>query len=193
MFTGITGKLLIAQAVVILCMAAAGYFYFNHSQSVISGLTADKARLETAVNLQEETIAAQQAAAQRQNAESLRLQQSLSDAESQRRDLESRLRSRNLEAMARTNSADLEQRINRATIQAFRDIETITRPRDRVPAQTNEAETRQPETGRNQVPAQPSTNATPQVGSHRSQPSASIGNQPPPRPPRQYPTAGASR
>lgn len=126
MFGSITSKILIGQFVVMLVMAAGGYLYFKHSQSVIGRLTEEKTRLEISVREQEATILAQREAAARQNTESLRLQQSLVDAESQRRTLESRLRARNLEAMARANSADLERRINRATIEAFRDIENLT-------------------------------------------------------------------
>jgi hypothetical protein len=196
MFTGITGKILIAQAVVIVCMATAGWLYFNHSQSVISGLTADKARLETAVQVQEATIAAQQAAAQRQNTESLRLQQNLVDAEARRRELESRLRSRNLEAMARANSADLEQRINRATIQAFRDIETLTRPRDRAaPSNAPGTTNAQSPASTSAAPAQSNT-TTGQAAANQSPALEQTGpanGQPPPRPPRQYPATGGSR
>jgi hypothetical protein len=132
MFSGITGKLVIIQFCVILTLIGTGYAYFRYSESVIAGLHEDKAKLETAVKTQEETIAAQKQAAQKQNAENLRLQQGLFDAENQRRDLEAKLRRKNLEAMARANSADLEQRINRATSQAFKDIETLTKPKDRT-------------------------------------------------------------
>ena len=138
MFSGITGKLVIIQFCVILTLIGTGYAYFRYSESVIAGLHEDKAKLETAVKTQEETIAAQKQAAQKQNAENLRLQQGLFDAENQRRDLEAKLRRKNLEAMARANSADLEQRINRATSQAFKDIETLTKPKDRTESKTSE-------------------------------------------------------
>lgn len=125
------GKIAIAQFLIMALMAAGGYFYFRHSQAVISDLTENKARLEVAVRSQEEAIRAQQEFSRRQNDENLRLQQGVADAESRRRDLESRLRRANIEVMARSNRADLERRINQSTEQAFREIERITAPRDR--------------------------------------------------------------
>lgn len=174
---GITSKLTIIQFVVILIMIGIGYIYFRYSQGVIADLNASNARLQTAIETQEATIAAQRQAAERQNAENLRLQQGLADADRNRRELEGLIRRRNLEAMARANSQDLEQRINRATVQAFRDIENITTPRDR-PSQ-------------NQIPQRPS--AQPQSPT-QSPPASQIPTnyQPPPRPPRTV-QQGASR
>jgi cell division protein FtsN len=128
---GISNKLVLIQFVVIVTLIGSGYAYFRHSQGVIAALHEDKAKLETAVKIQDETISAQKAQAQKQNFENLKLQQSLFDAENQRRDLEAKLRRKNLEAMARANSVDLEQKINKATEQAFRDIENLTKPKDR--------------------------------------------------------------
>jgi len=125
------GKIAAIQLIVILLMLAAGYAYFKHTTGVIAGLHEDRAKLELAVREQEETIQAQQDAANRQNEENLHLQQKLADADGNRRRMESILRRKDLEAMARANSADLEMRINRATTRAFKDIETITAPRDR--------------------------------------------------------------
>lgn len=129
---GISNKLVLIQFVVILTLIGSGYAYFRYSQSVIAALHEDKAKLETAVKIQEETITAQKVQAQKQNVENLKLQQSLFDAENQRRDLEAKLRRKNLEAMARANSVDLEQKINKATEQAFKEIETLTKPKDRA-------------------------------------------------------------
>ncbi len=192
MFSGISSKVILIQFVLMLAMVGAGYWYFQHSQAVIAALHEDKAKLETAVKVQEETIAAQQAAAQRQNAENLRLQQSLSDAESRRRDLETTIRRRNLEAMARANSADLEQRMNRATVQAFRDIENITRPRDRpVEQPTSRPQGTQPTS----EPSQASATPPPSVAQpNTAQPNTSQPSniQPPPRPPRTSTVPGRS-
>lgn len=162
----------------LLMMASGGYFYFKHSQSVISNLTEDNARLEISVRQQEATIAAQRDAASRQNSESLRLQQTLADAESQRRLLENRLRARNLEAMARADSADLERRINRATVEAFRDIETLTGS-NRTPSPGNISENNQSRTSAGGTVSNIGTLPT--------------NHQPPPRPPVRGNNIGSTR
>jgi septal ring factor EnvC (AmiA/AmiB activator) len=127
MFGGFLGKIVAVQAIVLVLMAGGSYAYFRYSQSQIREISENNARLHEAVRTQETAIASLREMAERQNVESSRLQQSLSDAESTRRNLEMRLRRQNLEAMARNNSSDLEQRINRATVQAFSDLENITR------------------------------------------------------------------
>lgn len=167
---GISNKLVLVQFVIIVTLVGAGYAYFRHSQSVIAGLHEDKAKLETAVKLQEDTISAQKNHAQKQNTENLRLQQNLFDAENQRRDLEIKLRRKNLEAMARANSVDLEQRINKATEHAFKEIESVTKPKDRVDNKDKSG-----------------TVPTSQSHSSNSIPS---NVQPPPRPPNSRPAGG---
>jgi uncharacterized Zn finger protein (UPF0148 family) len=159
------GKIAAIQLIVILLMSIAGYLYFKHTESVITSLHEDKAKLETAVREQEATIQAQQDAADRQNKETLHLQQRLADADNNRRRLESLLRRKDLESMARANSADLETRVNRATIRAFGDIEMITTPRDRP-----------------QPPASAST-PTPQQTPATVTGAVPSNVQPPPRPP----------
>ena len=161
------GKIAAIQLVIILLMSGAGYAYFRHTENVINGLHEDKAKLETSVHEQEQTIAAQQASSRRQNEENLRLQQSLADADDNRRRLEAILRRKDLEAMARANSADLEMRMNRATVRAFRDIENLTAPRDRPPPALTSA----PGT------VTPATSPAPSGG-------LPSNVQPPPRPPR---------
>lgn len=171
-------KIIGIQLIVILLMVAGGYAYFRYSQGVIATLHENNARLETAVKTQEETIAAQQAAAVRQNEQTLILQQNLGSSETVRRDLEARLRRANLEAMARANSADLERRMNSATERAFRDIEVITAPRDRPRAV-------QP------VSTAPIPQPQPQANPVQAAQPPPLTTQPPPRPPRQYPSGGS--
>lgn len=160
MFAGINTYLIVGLVIIIACMAGGGYLYFSHAQAQIAQLSEDKARLETAVQLQEQTIAAQQEAAARQNQQMFALQQSMAQAEGTRRELEARLRRADLQNRARANSAETESRINRATVQAFRDIELLTQPQDRP---------------RSTAPA--ANNTTPAA----AQPSGAV--QPPPRPP----------
>lgn len=127
MFGGFLGKIAAIQTLVLILMAGGSYAYFKYSQAQIQAISESNARLHDAVRTQETTIASLREMAERQNVESARLQQSFSNAESTRRNLEMRLRQQNLETMARTNSAELEQRINRETARAFLDLENITR------------------------------------------------------------------
>jgi len=131
MFGSIAAKVAIGLVIVIAVMGIGGYVYFKHSQSVISTLTTNNARLEMAVREQEATIAAQVAAARRQNEQSTLLQQNLADAETRRRALETRIRRMNIEALARANSTQAQEQINSDAMQAFRDLEAATAPRDR--------------------------------------------------------------
>lgn len=159
---GISNKLVLIQFVVLLTFGALGYAYYTHSQKIIAQLHEDNTKLVAAVKSQEDAIIAQTEHAKKQNLENLALQQRLFDAENQRRDLEIKLRRKNLEAMARANSADLERKMNAATDRAFREIENLTRSFDK-----NHADTKP-------MPLEtPPSNV-----------------QPPPRPPRQYPTGG---
>lgn len=121
-----SSKLILILLVVIVLMGGASYAYFRYSQAEIATLHENIAKLETAVRIQEETIKAQQEAAKKQNAAMLGLQQDVMQAESQRRDLEIKLRKHDLEALARSRSGELEQKMNQATIRAFRDIEVLT-------------------------------------------------------------------
>lgn len=185
MFSGIMSKVVLIQFAVMACMVGLGYVYYTHSQDTIQKLNQDKAKLETAVQMQEQTIAAQKDAAQKQNAAMFSLQQSLADAETTRKTLEARLRRADLQAMARNNAADLEARINRATVQAFRDIETVTAPKDR-PAPPAAPETRV-DTGSVNKPT-PAVSSSP-ARAPATKPTASMTTnsssspQPPPRPP----------
>lgn len=136
MLSSITAKIAIGLLLIIVVMGIGGYAYFRHTQSVISTLTANNARLESAVREQEATIAAQAAAALRQNEQSTLLQQNLAEAETKRRTLESRLRRLNIEALARSNAAQAQEQVNNEAMQIFRELESITAPRNRQ-VQTN--------------------------------------------------------
>lgn len=128
MFSTISSKIIIALVAVIIAMAVAGFFYFRYTQSTISTLTTNNARLEQAVQTQAATIAAQQAAARRQNEESLQLQQSLAEADTRRRSLEARIRRLNIESLARTNRAQAQDQVSSDAMQIFRDLERATTP-----------------------------------------------------------------
>jgi len=189
MLSGIMGKVVLIQFAVMACMVGLGYWYYTSSQDTIMQLNKDKAKLETAVQLQEQTIAAQKQAAERQNAAMFELQQSLANAEITRRELETKLRKADLQAMARNNAGDLEAKVNRATTQAFRDIETVTSPKDRPAPPAPPATTvdtsglKQPLGGNKPDVSSTSTNSTPATKPAATNTSTKSSPQPPPRPP----------
>lgn len=128
---GISGKIAIAEFIIMLLMGGVGFVYYHFTEQTIINLNIAKAQLETAVSTQKETIAAQTAAAEKQNTAMLALQQSRDESEAGRRTLEDLLQKHDLAAIARKNSSALEIRINRATDKVFTDIEQLTSPSDR--------------------------------------------------------------
>lgn len=154
MFGSIGWKIVAIQAVLMLLMIGAAYWYWNWSQDRIATLAGENSQLLMATQTQEQTIQYLRDSAQNQATQMTLLQQSLADAERDRRSMEGRLRRMNLQLMARNNAADLENQINASTRSAFAEIERITSPTGRiVPSSTPPA-------------AQPADNS-----------------QPPPRPP----------
>lgn len=122
MLGGITSYVWAGLLLIILLMAGTGYWYFSYSQREIGVLRENAARLEQAVQTQQQTIQAQQQAHERSNQEVLQLQSRLSGAERTRRDLEVRLRQQNLEAQARVRRQDTERDVNtqmQSQLQAF--------------------------------------------------------------------------
>jgi hypothetical protein len=151
------GKIAIIEFFLMLAMAGAGVSYFRYTEAQIATLHENNAKLETAVNTQQETIKAQQQAAAEQASQMVGLQQHMAEAESARRDFEDKLRQKDIGAMARANAADLEIRMNKATIQVLQDIINLTTPKDRqiTPQQL------QPYTAPVQTPTTPAVTATP--------------------------------
>ena len=144
------GKIAIIEFFLMLAMVGAGVSYFRYTEAQIATLHENNAKLETAVNTQQETIRAQQQAAAEQATQLVGLQQHIAEAESARRDFEDKLRQKDISAMARANAADLEVRMNRATIQVLQDIINLTTPKDRqitpqqLPQYTPQAQTATP-------------------------------------------------
>jgi chromosome segregation ATPase len=171
------GKIAVLEFILMLALGAFGVTYFKYTEKEMAALYEDKAKLETAVSTQQDTIAAQEKAAKEQAAQMITLQQSVADAENKRRDLEEKLRQKNIANMARSNTSDLESRINRATTKAFSDITAITTPQDR----SSNTTTLQPQT---QTSTFINSSLTPSVPKDSD---TQISNsQPAPRPPKQY-------
>jgi uncharacterized protein YlxW (UPF0749 family) len=123
---GISGKIIIAQTVLVLIMGAAGYWYWSWSQSRISTLSTEAGTLRVAVATQNATIDSLQEHATDQARRIGALQQSLSSAETTRRRMESQLRQLNLALRSRTNPQDVEAEINRTINQLWRDLRALT-------------------------------------------------------------------
>lgn len=126
MFSHIQSYVIMGLLTAILIMGGAGYVYFRHSQQQIATLTENAAKLEQAVQTQQQTIQAQQEAQARSNELVLQLQGRLTNAERTRRDLEIRLRQQNLEAQARTRRQDTEREINQSLQSQFQMFERLT-------------------------------------------------------------------
>jgi hypothetical protein len=172
------GKIAIIQFFLMLAMAGAGVAYFHYTEGVINGLHEDNAKLQVAVSTQQATIEAQQKAAKAQAEQTVVLQQTIDDAEAQRRELADKLRNKDIAAMARANSVELEQRINRATAQAFSEITKLTTPQDRpTPAVATNTNTN---TTAASSPSKPVVTTPIPTTSNTLKPS---NYQPPPKPP----------
>lgn len=139
MLGGITSYVWAGLLLIILLMAGTGYWYFSYSQREIGVLRENAARLEQAVQTQQQTIQAQQQAHERSNQEVLQLQSRLSGAERTRRDLEVRLRQQNLEAQARVRRQDTERDVNtqmQSQLQAFERLSGFMGVTPATPAST---------------------------------------------------------
>ena len=133
MFTGIISKVALLELVLLLLLGGGGYWYIGHLNQTIDTLHENNAKLQEAVTIQKDTIAAQAAQTEKQNSAIIVLQKNVADAETQRNNLQDVLRKHDLQALARANASTIERKINSATISAFRDIENITAPQDRLP------------------------------------------------------------
>ena len=173
MLGGISSYIMMGMLLTILLMAGAGYWYFSYSQREIGVLRENAAKLEQAVQTQQQTIQAQQEAHERSNQEVLNLQSRLSGAERTRRDLEVRLRQQNLEAQARVRRQDTERDVNAQMQSQLQAFERLSGFMGATPAATAPSTT---------PSSTPTTTASTNTRSGSSAPTAS-DPQPPPRPP----------
>lgn len=158
MFSGIQSYVIAGLALTLLIVGGMGYWYFSYSQREMATLRENAAKLEQAVQTQQQTIQAQQEAHERSNQLVLQLQNRLSGAERSRRDLEVRLRQQNLESGARTRRQETEREINSIMQGQWSTFERLS--------------------GHTPAPTPPTTNSPP-----AATPTPLSGDQPPPRPP----------
>jgi cell division protein FtsB len=104
-------------------MAAAGYWYYNDTQERIAILNENNAKLETAVQTNEQALAAQTAAFESMRVENQRLQNEFQAISDRNRALENRLSRHDIGASAVAKPGPTERILNNATKNAQRCME----------------------------------------------------------------------
>ena len=107
-------------------MAGAGYLYYQDTQERIAILTENNAKLETAVQTNEQALEAQQAAFQSMQAENARLQSEWQAINDRNRALENRLSRHDIGAAATAKPGLTERVLNGATKNAQRCLEILS-------------------------------------------------------------------
>ena len=116
----------VGLGVVLLTVMGGFYWYYNNSQSTIETLQANQARLELAVDMQEQTIERQRIFLEMHQEYSRQLQRGLAEAEQDRNNLQEIFRSHDLDELSRQRPGLIENRINQGTRDAFRQLEEMT-------------------------------------------------------------------
>ena len=105
-----------------------GYMYYKDTQERIATLTANNAKLETAVQISEESVAILQSSIA-ENAElNLQLQKELQRAENYGDELRDTLQKHNLTHLANKKPGLIEKRMQNATNRLWDDLADITNP-----------------------------------------------------------------
>jgi chromosome segregation ATPase len=104
----------------------AGYSYYQDTQERIQQLAENNAKLETALQQNEETLREVERTAEKQAQLTGELSEKLQKAESYKDDLISKLQKHDLTKLSAQKPAMIEKRINDATKKIFDDIESDT-------------------------------------------------------------------
>ena len=112
---------------VLMCAMGGGvYWYYNDTQERIAILTENNAKLETAVQTNEEALASQQASFKAMQAENSRLQTQFQEINDRNRALENRLSRHDIGAAAVAKPGLTEKVLNNATKNAQRCMEIFS-------------------------------------------------------------------
>ena len=103
--------------------AGAGYLYYQETQERIAILTENNAKLETAVETNEQALAAQTAAFESMRVENARLQKEFQEIENRNKALENRLSRHDIGAAGVARPDSTERVLNNATKNAQRCME----------------------------------------------------------------------
>jgi Tfp pilus assembly protein PilO len=121
-------KLAFVSAAMMLVLCGVFYWYYNDTQERIAILNANNAKLETAVQISESSIATLQNDAIRNAELNVQLQQELQQAEKYGDELRATLQKHNLTALARKRPGLIENRMQDATDSLWDDLRGITDP-----------------------------------------------------------------
>ncbi len=121
-------KLAFVSAAMMLVLCGVFYWYYNDTQERIAILNANNAKLETAVQISESSIATLQADAIRNAELNVQLQQELQRAEQYGDELRATLQKHNLTALAQKKPGLIENRMQNATDNLWDDLRGITDP-----------------------------------------------------------------
>ena len=121
-------KLAFVSAAMMLVLCGVFYWYYNDTQERIAILNANNAKLETAVQISESSIATLQNDAIRNAELNVQLQQELQQAEKYGDELRATLQKHNLTALARKRPGLIENRMQNATDSLWDDLRGITDP-----------------------------------------------------------------
>ena len=121
-------KLAFVSAAMMLILCGVFYWYYNDTQERIAILNANNAKLETAVQISESSIATLQNDAIRNAELSVQLQQELQKAEQYGDELRATLQKHNLTALAQKKPGLIENRMQDATNSLWNDLRSITDP-----------------------------------------------------------------
>ena len=112
--------------VVIFVMGGIGYWYYNDTQERMAILQENNAKLETAVQLNEEAINSLQASYAAAQAENERINQAYADIRRQNDRLASKIADIDLGLLAAEKPASMERAVNRGTENAGRCFEILS-------------------------------------------------------------------
>ena len=119
-------KISAALLIVIMAMGGLGYWYYKDTQETIAVLTQNNAKLETAVQLNEETISSLQTDYAKVNTELTNLNEQYQAIRRQNQLLADKLQKIDLESAAVTNPQAIERAVNNGTRNASRCFELLS-------------------------------------------------------------------
>jgi len=121
-------KLAFVSAAMMLVLCGVFYWYYNDTQERIAILNANNAKLETAVQISEASIATLQQDAVRNAELNANLQRDLQTAERYGDELRATLQKHNLTALAQRKPGLIENRMQNATDNLWDDLRGVTDP-----------------------------------------------------------------
>ena len=119
-------KLALVMFVLMLAMGGGAYWYYNDTQEKIKILTENNAKLESAVETNEQALAAQTAAFESMQKQNAKLQKEWTEINNRNRSLENRLSRHDIGASGVAKPSLTEKVLNNATKNAQRCLEIFS-------------------------------------------------------------------